>query len=159
MLDLLVRIEMEPVLAALLLGSAVPCDRQRLNASIGEFDQILLQRKDAECVFHLESGKLAVGTVGLDQEFAVLTEEAGVHAVIVEAGIVEIAKNRVLGRMVHCLLVMRAMPQLSLCPMASGAGLAADERRDGRVACVPGGAAAIEEIKTYAGGDDEHCRE
>src|SRR5262249_51418557 len=91
MLDHLVRLEMEPGLAAFLLRPAVPGDRQRLQPAVGEFDEILLQRIDAEGVFHLERGELALRAVGLDEKFSALAEEAGAHAVIVEARIVEIA--------------------------------------------------------------------
>ena len=105
--DLLVRIEMEPALAALVLRPAVPGDRQRLQAAVGKLDQILLQRIDAERVLHLERGELAVGAVGLDQEFSVLAEEARMHAVIVEARVVEIAEHRLVGGMLHGKLVLR----------------------------------------------------
>ena len=115
MLDLLVGVEMKPALAALLLRAAVPGDRQRLQPAVGKLDQILLQRIEAEGVFDLERGELAVGPVGLDQELAVLAKEARVHAVIVEARIVEIAKHGLVGRMVHRVLVLRAAPQRCLC--------------------------------------------
>ena len=66
MLDLLVRIQMKPALAALVLRPAVPSERWDLQAPIGKLDQILLKRIDAEGVFHLEGRKLAVGPIGLD---------------------------------------------------------------------------------------------
>ena len=69
--DLLVRIEVEPALAALVLRPAVPGDRERLQPAVGKFDQILLQRIEAERVFDLERGELAVRPVGLDEELAV----------------------------------------------------------------------------------------
>ena len=100
MLDLLVRIEMEPALAALLLWAAVPGDRQRLQPAVGKLDQILLQRVEAERVLDLERGELAVGPIGLDQELPVLAEETRAHAVIVEARVVEIAKHGFVGRVV-----------------------------------------------------------
>ena len=136
--DLLVRIEVEPALAALVLRPAVPGERQRLQAAVGELDQILLQRIDPERVFDFERGELAVGAVGLDQEFSVLAEEAGMHAVIIEARIVEIAEHRLVGGMLHGKLVLRAAPKLRFGAVAAGAGLAADEggRRSARH--VPG---------------------
>src|ERR1700683_3652457 len=81
-LDLLVRVKMEPALATPLLRSGIPCDGQRLNAAIGKFDQVLLQRRDAKRVFHLECRKLAVWIVGLDQVLSVLAEEARMNAVV-----------------------------------------------------------------------------
>ncbi len=128
-LDLFVGVEMEPALAALVLRPRVPGERQRLQPAVREFDEILLQGIDAESVFHLEGGELAVGPVGLDQELAVLAEEARMHSVIVEAGIVEISEHRLVGRMVHRVLVLGGLPPLRLGAVAAGAGLAAHEGR------------------------------
>src|SRR6516225_10229634 len=83
-LDLLIRIEMKPALAALILGPAVPGDRKRLDAAIRELDQVLLEGIDAKGVLHLEGRKLAVGAAGLDEEFVVLLEKARVNAVVVK---------------------------------------------------------------------------
>src|SRR5262249_36545170 len=137
-LDLLVGIEMEPALATLLLRAGVPGDREGLQPAVREFNEILLQRIDAEGVFHLERGELAVGAIGLDEEFPILAEEAGVHAVMTEARIVEIAKHRCVGRIFHRLLVLRRAPQLRLCRMALGARVVADEGCDGRTQRAPG---------------------
>src|SRR5262249_29006267 len=132
-LDLLAQIEMEPTLSALVFRPAIPGDRERLQAAIREFDEILLQRIDAEGVFHLERGELAVGAVGLDEEFPALAEEAGMHAVIIKACVGEIAQHRCLGRVLHGEFVLRAVPGLRLRRMALRAGVAADEceRRSG----------------------------
>src|SRR5262249_12804643 len=81
-LDLLVPVGMEPALAALLFRARVPGDREHLQAAVGKFDEILLQRIDAEGVFDLERRELAVRPVGLDQELAVAAEKAGTHAVV-----------------------------------------------------------------------------
>ena len=75
-LDLFIGIEMEPALSAFLLRSAVPSERQRLQAAIGKLHEILLQRIEAERVLHLEGGEFAVGAIGLDEELAVLAEKA-----------------------------------------------------------------------------------
>src|SRR5262245_43295027 len=74
--DRLVGIKVKPALATRLLGAGVPGQRQGLQAAVRKFDQVLLQRVDAEGVLHLEGGKLAVGTVGFDQELAVVAKEA-----------------------------------------------------------------------------------
>ena len=49
--DLFIGIEMKPALAALLFRARVPGQAERLHATIGHFDQVLLQRVDAERVF------------------------------------------------------------------------------------------------------------
>ena len=137
-LDLLVRVEMKPALAALVLRPAVPGERQRLQAAVGKLDQILLQWLDAERVLDLKRHQPAVGPVGLDEKLPILAEEAGSHAVIVEGRIAEIAEHRFVVRMLHGKLVLRAVPELRLRPVTAGAGLAADEggRRSARH--VPG---------------------
>ena len=127
-LDLLVRIEMEPALTALALGPAVPGDRQSLQPAIGECDEILLQRVDPERVLDFEGGELSVWSVGLDKKLPVLAEETGMHAVIVETRVVEIAEHRLVGRVLHGEVVLRGAPQLRFGTVAAGAGLAADER-------------------------------
>jgi hypothetical protein len=66
----------------------------------------LLQWINAECVFDLECGELAVGAVGLDQEFPVLAEEAGARAVMIEARAIEVAGHRLVGCMLHGELVV-----------------------------------------------------
>ena len=155
-LDLLVGIEVKPALAAFFLRPAVPGDRQCLNTTVGEFDEVLLQRIDAERVFHLEHGKLAVGTVGFDEEFSVLAEEARMHAVIIEACVVEIAEHRLVGRVLHRRLVLRGLPQSCFRLMAACAGLAADEGRGGAV--LRGYPTAVAQVKAKTGGnDDQYC--
>src|SRR5207342_2091421 len=89
-LDLLVRIEMKPALAAPVLRSAVPGERQGLEAPIGKLDQILLQWLDAERVLDLKRRQPAVGPIGLDEKLSILAEEAGSHAVMVDNRIAEI---------------------------------------------------------------------
>ena len=101
---------MKPALTALVLRPAVPGDRKRLYPAIRKFDQVLLQRVDAEGVFHLEGRELAVGTVGLNEELAVLFEKAGMDAKIIEAGIIEIAKNGGSGSVLHGMPVLGFLP-------------------------------------------------
>ena len=116
--DLFMRIEMEPALPALVLRARIPGERQRLDAPVGKLDEILLQGIEAEGVFHLEGGELAVRAVGLDHELVAVAEEARVHAEIVEARIVEIAEHGVLARMRHGMRVLRPVPELRLPAMA-----------------------------------------
>ena len=157
-LDLLVRMEMEPALSALLLRAAIPGDRQCLQPAVRKFDEILLQRLDAEGVFHLERGEPAIGSIGLDEEFPILTEETGMHAVIIKARVGEIAKHRSVGRVLHGEFVLRAVPELRLRRMALRAGLVTDEicnRSAPRAASLP--AAMREEEPEADCEDDEQC--
>ena len=137
-LDLLVRVEMEPALAAFVLRPAVPGKRESLQAAVGKLDEVLLQRIDAERVLDLEGAELAVRAVGLDDEFSVLAEEAGAHAEIFETRIVEIAEHRLVGRVLHGELVLRRAPQVRFGAVAAGAGFAADESRDGSAGRLSG---------------------
>ena len=122
-----VRIEVEPTLAPLVFRAAVPGDGEGLQSSIGKFDQILLQRVEAERVLDLEHADLAVRPVGLDQELSVLAEESRTRPVVLKIRIVEVAEHRFLGRVIHGMLVLRRSPKLRFRPMAPRAGLAADE--------------------------------
>ena len=100
-LDLLARIEMEPALPALLLRPGVPGDRERLQPAVGKFDEILLQRIDAEGVLYFKRGELAVRPIGLDKKLAVLAEEAGMHTIMVDARVVEVAQHGFVAGMLH----------------------------------------------------------
>src|SRR5271157_3868884 len=117
---------MKPALSALVLGPAVPGERQRLDAAVGKFDQIWLEGKNAEGVFDLELGELSVRPVGLDHELAVAAEEARLDPVMVESRAGKVTQHRLFRRMVHGELVVRAAPEFCLVLMAGGAGLAAD---------------------------------
>ena len=57
-------IEMEPALPALVLRARVPRNAERLKPAFRQFDQILLQRRDAERVADFEVCELAVRAVG-----------------------------------------------------------------------------------------------
>ena len=163
MADLLIGIEVEPALAAVVLRTAVPGDRQGLQAAVRERDQVLLQRIDAEGVFHLERGELAIGPVRLDEEPAVLAEKAGWHAVVLKARIVEVAQHRLFGGMLHRALVLRGAPQLRLGAVAAGARLAAHEgsRRGGVRASAAGpgvGSVTGQSVKRQPPSEHDHRR-
>src|SRR5262245_41448470 len=124
-LDLLIRVEVKPALAALSLRPAVPGDRQRLQPAVGKLNQILLERIDAEGVFDLEGAGRSVRPIRLDEEFAAFAEEARVHIVIVETRVGKIAKNGLLVGMGHRLAMLRAAPESCFRSVTAGTGLAA----------------------------------
>jgi hypothetical protein len=77
--------------------------------------------------------------VNVHEIFPVLAEEAGMHAVIIEAGIIEIAKNRFIGCVLHCQFALRVLPKGCFCLMTAHAGFAANESRCFIFACGVGG--------------------
>ncbi|MGY4183942.1 MULTISPECIES: hypothetical protein [unclassified Bradyrhizobium] len=85
----------------------------------------MLQRIDAEGVFHLEDGELAVKSVGLHQELAALAEEARARAGVVKCCIVEIAADSLRGRMIHGVAMLRRLPESCLRLVATHTGIAA----------------------------------
>ena len=124
--DVLLRIEVKPALAALRLRARIPGDRERLHAAVGRFDQVLLQRLDAEGVLDLEVGELAVGSVGADEILPVAPEEGRRHPGVGEVRIVEVAQHACGRCVLHRELVLRALPRGVLLVMALGTGLRAD---------------------------------
>src|SRR5262249_53092589 len=129
---------MKPALTAALLRPTVPGERQRLQPTVGELDQVLLQGIHTEDVLHLKGGELAVGAVGFDQKFPVLAEETGTHAVMVEARVVEIAEHGLVGRVLHGALMLRCAPELRLRLVAADAALATDKSGRRSARRVPG---------------------
>ena len=106
MAHLLVGVEVEPPLTALVLRPAVPGDRERLQTTVRKLDQVLLQRRDAERVFDLELGELSVRAVGFDKELAVAAEEARLDPVMLEGRAGKVAEDRLLRCVVHRQLVV-----------------------------------------------------
>ena len=84
---------MEPSLAPLGRRSRVPRQAQRLQPAAGEFDQVLLQGRDPEGVFHLVFLQLAVRPLGPDHELPVLPEEGRGHSIMGSLGVIEIAED------------------------------------------------------------------
>ena len=126
--DVLVRIEMEPALAAFVLRPAVPGNRQSLQSSIGKFDQVLLKRIHAECVFHLDTLPACRQVRRSRQKFPVLAKEPGLDLEILKTCIVKITEHRLVRRMSHCALMLGRVPKLVFDLMAAGANLTPGKR-------------------------------
>lgn len=62
--DLFIRVEMKPALSALLSISRIPGDRQRLQMTFIQLNQILLKRLDTKHVLDFIIAQLAVRTDG-----------------------------------------------------------------------------------------------
>ena len=137
-IDLLVRVLPEPALAARFLGPRIPGQRERLQASARQLDQVLLQRLDAEGVLDFEVGELAVGAVGADEEPAVAREEVRCNALVGELRVAEVAAHGLRGRVLHGARVLRRGPCGVLLRVTGLAGRTAGKARDDR--CCAGGA-------------------
>ena len=103
--------------------------RQHLVAPAGEGHHVLLQRPDAEGAADRIVGELAVRAVGAHHELAVALEEGGFDGEVPELHVVEVAQHRGGVRLLHGLLVVRALPGLELALVAALAGGRADEIR------------------------------
>ena len=125
--DALAWIEMKP--AAFL---CIPGHAQGLQAPVADFEQILLQRRDAKGVGHLEVGRLAIAARRVDPELiAALIEPRG-FTFGTERGVVEIRRDRLRRGGLHRQLVVRALPVLGLGLVAALALLLVDQLRRGR---------------------------
>ena len=135
--DVLLGIKVIPALAAFVLRPGIPGNRQGLQSSVRKFDQVLLQRLDAEHIADLEIGQFAVRAVGGDVVSIIAPEECRPHPVILEAGVVEISEHGFVSGMLHGLGVLGSTPILGLGGMAAGTGFRTDEFRLGslHVAC------------------------
>ena len=90
----LLRVEVEPALAALFLRARVPDDVQRLVAASGKRDEVLLQGIDAERVRDRVLVELPVGAVRLNEVLAVALEEGRGDAEMRERAAAEVAEDR-----------------------------------------------------------------
>ena len=133
MIDPFSRIEVEPALPACGARARIPADRQGLQATTRQLNQILLQGLDAKRVLDLEIGKLAVGPVGAHEESIVAAKKTRGHSGIREARISKIAEHRRIRGVLHGAGVLRGLPRGMLGCMTTRAGGTADEgRRLGR---------------------------
>jgi hypothetical protein len=108
------------------LPSGIPGDGEALKAATRELDEILLERRDAERIADLEVGRLAGGSLRVDEELAVSLEKPRRHAAVVHADVVEISAHCLGGGGLHRQVVMRARPLPVLRRVALGAGGALD---------------------------------
>ena len=79
---------------------------------VGELDQILLQRRDAEGVLDFIIFEFAVGAVGVSEKLAVALEKPRGDPGIGELGIVEVAEHAIFVRLLHGALMMRPAPRV-----------------------------------------------
>ena len=131
-IDLVIGIEMKPTLASLRRRPVVPRDRERLDPSIREFDQVLLQRVDAEGEFDFVVLEFPVCAVRVHEVLAVALKEGRFDAGVAERRVCEIAEDRIGIRVLHGARVVRDLPCGVRLVMAAGAGFAADEARGHR---------------------------
>ena len=117
-------IEVEP---AVFLG--IPGHTQGLQATVADFDQILLQGRDAEGVGNLEVGSLALDARRVDPELIAPAKEPGGLAFVLERCIIEIGRHGGRCRLLHRQLMVRTLPVLGLGLMATLALLLVDHLR------------------------------
>ncbi len=147
--DVLVRIQVKPALAALVLRAGVPADVERLHAAVGKGDQVLLQRVDAEGVGDAVLVQRPVRAVGAHVVAVVFLEEGRGDGVVGEGGVVEVAEDGARVGRLHGPVMVRAAVLDGFARVARHAGLAADELRRGGL-CVRGG-------KREGGGEPQAC--
>jgi hypothetical protein len=119
--DVLVGVHVIPALAAGCGRAAVPGDAERLQPAVGKFDQVLLQRIDAEGVGDAIVVQRAVGAVGADEEVVAAAEEGRGDAGVAECRIGEVAEHRRRRRRLHGEIVMRAAVELRFSGMTGRA--------------------------------------
>ena len=126
MRQVLVGIEMEPTLSALLLRAAVPGDAQRLIAAVGETDQVLLQGVHAEGVGDFVVLQGSVRSIGANHEFPIAAKEGGSDAGIAEGDVMEITEHTRFGGELHGLRMLGILPVPIFGRMAFRTALRAD---------------------------------
>ena len=100
-----------------------------MQPTFADLDQVLLQRRDAEGVGHLEVGVLAVDAGGVDPESVALARETGGFVFRFEGDVIEVAQHRLGIGFLHRQLVMGALPVLDLLAVAALALLLIDHLR------------------------------
>ena len=123
----LLRIEMEPALAAVLRGPCVPGDIEGLQAAAGQRQQVLLQGFDTKGVAYREVLQGTVFAGGVDDEIVAVAGEGCGYPAAGEGGTVEITEYRVSCGLLHGQVMVRVLPQLVFGPVTVGTALTADK--------------------------------
>jgi hypothetical protein len=120
-------VEVEPTLAAFALGPIVPAHAQGLKAPARKFDQVLLERIEAEHIRDLVIVEFAVGPIRTHEKLSIAPKKTGGDAEMRELGVIEIAEHGALIHDLHREIVMRSLPQFVLGDVAGLASLAPHE--------------------------------
>ena len=126
--DLLVGIEVEPALAALVLRAAVPGDRQRLQPAVGKLDEILLQRIERRtCISPRRRRACRRARRSPTRNLPSLRKKRERTPKYSKLASLKSPSTDFSVACCHGELVLRVAPQLRFGAVAAGAGLAADE--------------------------------
>jgi hypothetical protein len=125
--DVFVRIEVIPALTAISSRTRIPGYRKCLLSSVGEIDEVLLQRPHAERMGYPQGFGASPGGFDAYHEVPVLPVKAHRFVEIPEIDAAEITENRLIARKLHCTLVIRPMPIAVFGGMAALTPGAADE--------------------------------
>ncbi len=109
---------MEPSLPPFSFGRASQAIEKSLHAAIRNSTRYCCSDRRRKCTSP-GRWRASVWPVRLDKILAVVTKEARADAVIVESRVAELAEHRLLGRMIHGVLVLRVAPQRGLHTMTS----------------------------------------
>ena len=93
--DGLVRVQVIPALAALVLRPAVPDDAQCLQPATGQLNQVLLEGVNPERVGNGVVRQFAVGAVGADMVGTALAVKGGGGTKVLEGGVISNLKPTV----------------------------------------------------------------
>ena len=106
-----------PPLTTLLFWPAVPCDGQRLIATIGKANKVLLQWFKTEGVSNLKRLLVTINIFGSGKIFTINCREVGSYALMVKLSIIEISKYCLRTSFSHSPVVMRPLPLFKLIRM------------------------------------------
>ena len=115
-LDVLIRVNVIPTLTF-----DVPASGQDLHATVGELNEILLQRFPTEGVLHLKNLHVALLVFRFHHVLVIFPEKTRDDTVTLEGRIVEIATHGFRGGQLHGMKVMRTLPLLVLLRMTLNA--------------------------------------
>lgn len=109
-IDILVGLQVIPAPSALFFTAAIPGEVQRLQMTLADIDQVLLQRIVSEGVVDLKDARLSVPTCRRHHEISALAEKARFDAMEYNRGVIEITQHGFFVRALHGTMVIRQLP-------------------------------------------------
>lgn len=113
-------VNVKPALAAFVARPRIPGSRQDLQTAVRKLHEILLQWRYPVNIPDFEILQFTVRIVCADPVLAVTAKERAGHVEVLEFATVKIAEDRVLIRLLHCKVMVRALPVCELRCMTSG---------------------------------------
>ena len=153
--DIFLGIEVKPSLPSVFPFPAIPGERESLNATAADINQVLLQRSVSQCVRDRERFNVALLVFGRDAERVAIPGEASLLSRVEKLHVIEVAQNVFRSRRLHGMTVIGFQPLGILGRMTCSARWRSGEPGRFRLLDLSGGGGETPKIPNERGKTDQ----